>query len=40
MNGKSNMGSDISKCMTKCRMRVTVIEVTAKTCQTDDNPQG
>ena len=38
MNGKSNMGSDISKSMTGCRMRVTITEVTAKTCQTDEQP--
>ena len=35
MNGKSKMGSDISKSMTRCRMRVTISEVTAKTCQAD-----
>ena len=35
MNGKSNLGSDISKSMTRCRMRVTITVVTAKTWQTD-----
>ena len=36
MNGKSNLGSDISKSMTRCRMLVTITQVTAKTCQTDE----
>ena len=38
MNGKSNMGSEVTKSMTRCRMSVTIKEVTAETSQTDEQP--
>jgi len=34
------MGSDISKSMTGCRMRVTITVVTAKHAKQMSNPQG
>ena len=40
MNGKSNLGSDISKSMTRCRMLVTITQVTAQTyAKQMNNPQ-